>query len=403
MNNCNNNYNGFMNPFNGNINAMNGMNGFMQRQMNNNIFSNNMNQNFTYNPFPFNFVPNSPQNFSNLGGNMNNFNNIMNNNMNNINIFRSFNSAQISQKMSIDDINEEITINFRFFNANCFKVKAKRSEKLKDIITRFKNSQCPKELKNYLSVCVCLGQKADQNKTLFEIGIKNGEQILFMNNNTTENTQEDKDKNELEYKLTQREKNFLRKKKLEYNKMLMTKELERLKIKNKKNNDNDTNNSDYEGDNEEEIPTFKLYLREKDDIVGTGINVKEHKHKLVYCMTRLKWNCNCCKVKFKKEIGKYYCSLCDYSMCEDCHDKRNYFMRKSFPKNTNPSNSSVNIHFLDTDYHEHRLVYCRSSRHFTFFNNWICDNCRETFHNNKWSFYCTLCDYDLCADCCGYH
>ena len=48
---------------------------------------------------------------------------------NNINIFKIFNSAKISQKMSIDDINEEITINFKFFNSNCFEFKAKRSEK----------------------------------------------------------------------------------------------------------------------------------------------------------------------------------------------------------------------------------------------------------------------------------
>ena len=56
--------------------------------------------------------------------------------------------------------------------------------------------------------------------------------------------------------------------------------------------------------------------------------------------------------------------------------KGNILWKNFFPKNTNPSNFSVNIHFLDSDYHEHKLVYCRSSRHFTFYN-------RERFHNNK--------------------
>ena len=79
-------------------------------------------------------------------------------------------------------------------------------------------------------------------------------------------------------------------------------------------------------------------------------------------------------------------------------------MKKTFPKGTKPSNESVNIQFLETPYHEHRLAFCRSSRlFFVRYNPWYCDNCREQNTNDKWSFYCTLCDFDLCCSCCGFH
>ena len=88
-----------------------------------------------------------------------------------------------------------------------------------------------KRTKNYLFVYACLGQKADQNKTLFEMGIKNGEQILFMNNNTTENIQEDKDKKELEYKFTEREYKFLKKRNQNIIKFILIKDWKNQKSK----------------------------------------------------------------------------------------------------------------------------------------------------------------------------
>jgi hypothetical protein len=380
--------------------------------MNNNFMNPGMNTarnscapNFNY--IPINAMPCMQQNFGNLGGNMNNLNMGMNNlnynnitpmnnmininninNHNNFNPLRTFHSEEIGQKLDFDS---EINIKFSFVNSQSFQIKAKPKEKLKDIINRFKNNECPKELKDNLSVCLCHGQKADQNKTLLELGIKDGERLLFTIFKKEEQN-EKKDKNKIE--LNEREREQLAKLRLEYNEKYLHKELNKLKLD--KNND-----KNYDADDEEEIPSFRQYCALKDRKIG--VEVKEHIHKLVYCLTNISWVCNICKMKYKKEAGKYYCSLCDYSMCESCHYYKKYFMKKSFPKGTKPSNDSVNIHFLDTDYHEHRLAFCRSSRHFIYFNEWICNNCREKYDNDKWSFYCTLCDFDLCCDCCGYH
>ena len=425
-----------MNQFNNNMNnpCMN-MNNFGRNSMNNNmlncpmLFPNNPN-NFCFpnlncqqnlaNNFraSFNNFNNNQMNNLNSFNRANSFNNMSNlsnlsnlsnstNNVSNINNmtnsgnennfpFRSFKSEQINQKLTIEDPNKDININFRFINSQAFTVSARRFEKLKDVVKRFKKKECPEQLQKFLSVWVCHGAKVDQNKTLKELDIKDGEQILFMKS-SGKSEMDEKDAKENDYKLTDKEKIFLNNIRTEYTVEILNKKMENLKIKKNKNED-----SGEEGDDEDDnTPTFWQYLREKDR--GQAIIVKEHKHKLVFCMTRLNWSCNICKQNYKKEDSKYFCSLCDFSMCQDCHEKGKYFMKKSFPQNTKPSNANVKKHFFKTDYHEHRLVYCRSSRSFMYLNGWICDNCREDFLNNKWSFYCTICDFDLCCDCCGYH
>jgi hypothetical protein len=224
---------------------------------------------------------------------------------------------------------------------------------------------------------------------LAQLNIKNGESILFINNKK----EEDK-KKKTKYILTTRENEQMQKFRKEYNEKYLDKELKKLNI----NIDNKVDNANIDGKTE---VSFRRFIAAKERF--SGVEVNEHNHRLVYCLTNFNWICNICKIKYKKELGKYYCSLCDFSMCEKCHYKKNYFMKKSFPKDVKPSNASVNINFLNTDYHEHKLVFCRHSRRFYKYKDWKCRNCNEEFENEIWCFYCTICNYCLCCDCCGYH
>ena len=411
MNKMNMNFNN-MNINMNNMNQINNMN--MNKNMNNlaNSFNNMNNMNMDLNNFGncFNNMNNMNMNMNNLANSFNNMNN-MNMNMNNLaNSFnnmsindnfplKKFNSEEIQNKMNINNLDSQIQINFRFISSQSFKVNAKQNEKLIDVINRFKNSECPKELKNSLTIVLCHGEKVkDLQKTLFELNIQNNEQILFMDNRTPELEENDQE----EFKFTEREKEMIMAIKLEYLKIILIKELLNISKENKdENNNNKNNDNNGEEDDKSNIPSFLDYLRGRDRKIG--INVKEHNHLLVYCLTNIDWKCNICNNQYKKDNMRYYCSLCDYSLCEECHYKRKYFMKKSFPKGVKPSNSSVNIHFFETDYHEHRLVFCRSSRHFAYFNGWYCNNCHKSYDNKDWSFYCTSCDYDMCCECGGFH
>jgi hypothetical protein len=291
------------------------------------------------------------------------------------------------------------SMKFCFMAAQMFRVKGKLDQKLSTIIERFKNGECPGPLKEHMKIPIHAGLKINPEKTLSDIGIKDGEIILFvMDTKNKEVKKIVKKKKKEEDKLTEDEVKQIKKWLAEYEAMKYMRHL--IKDIFKVTNDNNDDNNLIPLDSRESMK-FIDFVREKEKC--GFINVKEHNHKLVYCLTNFKWKCDLCKKANDKNNARYYCSICNFNMCDKCHLKGNYTKKKVFPDGVKPSNESVKEKFINTAYHEHRLVYCRSSRSVIGYNGWICDNCRDNFDNEVWSFFCTSCDFDLCCSCVGYH
>ena len=411
MNNCcmNNNMDIKMNNFmsnNMNNNCMNNnvdirMNRFMKNPMNNNCMNNNMGNRMNNN-MNNNIINNNCFNINmknRINNNMNN--NCMNNNINNNCMINNFDMPNIKPVLDADNKNNNFAFPFRksisneikempkianflinnnhikmrfsFQTGQNFDVYGKPYDRLIDVINRFEK-ECPEMLKKLLKNCICNGKPADRNKTLSELEIKNGGNILFVENKHANKG----------YRLTQKEEERYSKYKGEFY---------ALKILNKSVNNNNQSNSN-------ELKSYSSFYNSKDK--DHSVSVKEHNHLLVYCLTNFDWKCNLCLINYEKSNGRYYCSKCDFNICENCHYNRNYIMKKSFPKDTFPSNLSVKDNYLNTDLHEHPLIYCRISKNLAFFNDWNCSNCCGNYNNNIWSFYCTVCNYHLCLSCCGY-
>ena len=357
----NNNINNIQPMFNG-TNSMNNIesNFCLKDSINNTCMNNNSNMmnNNLYNSMNMNF--NNPNCLNNFIFMNNYFNNNFSNN--NMNLSNSFNNITLSKKA--DDFSQgicfdlsglsntcklflnEINIIFAFTTTQTINFKAKSNERLSDILNRFKNnSQCPEKLKNEIFYCYHNGSKVYMDKTLEESGIKDGDRILII-------------------------------------------------IKESKKDENDK-----EDEKENKIENNNLSLVK---LSSSGIIIKEHIHNLVYCINTFNWKCNLCKIKYDKLKPKYFCSLCNYSMCENCHNMRNYPKKKEFPDNIDNSNITINKKYLKTVYHKHILYYSRTSRDSTELKQWYCNNCQEEFENDVWSFYCTKCDYDLCKKCAGF-
>ena len=360
MNKCNNmNQRNNMNQLNNKnqINVMNQknknnmnlimQNNFVQPVLNN---ANNNNFAFTFRKCISNEIP-KQNNLNNAKGNSN---------------FPMFNSTT-------RNYNEDINMKFSFISAQSFKVSGKPYEKLSEVINRFK-TKCPQDLKKFLNNCLYNAGPVDKNKTLQELGIRNGDQILFIRNKNPKN----------EYKMNHLENNRYNKFRAEYLSLKILNDIENQK--------KHIDSNDFEN--------YVDFYNKKDK--SSLVLIKEHKHLLAYCLTNFNWKCNICYTNYDKSRGRYYCSKCNFNICQRCHYNAEYFPKKSFPKNTVPSNSSIKENFLNTDYHEHTLVYCRCSKNLTYYNDWTCDNCRGNYTNDIWLFYCTLCDYHLCANCCGY-
>jgi hypothetical protein len=378
MNNCMNNMclnNNMMmnkNNFNNNLNMNNNMNNCM---MMNNCMNNCMMMNNCMN----NCMMNNPK----MNNCLNNC--LMNNGINGNNMNNNFNNT-----------NSEIRIKFSFMTCQVFNVKGYSNEKFSELLKRFENNECPKELKKHLSIPLFFGNKiTNTNKTLSELGITNNSVILFIISNKEE-AKKIENKEKKEHKLTEDERIQLKKWQEEYE----AKKLIQRALNHKNKGTNDERIS-IQSDDGETINNFLEFVKNKEQ--RGAITVKEHNHKLVYCLTDFNWNCNICKKNYKKNKARYLCSICNYNMCEECHSKGQYIKKKVFPDGITPSNTSVNKKFFQTDYHEHQLVYCRSSRSVIGYNGWICDNCRDNFENEIWSFLCTNCDFDLCCSCAGYN
>jgi hypothetical protein len=326
--------------------------------MNNNM---NMNNNMMNN----NMMNNSIDSLTNSFSNMNLANSAFLNNNFNTPMYSNLNiNPPLMRRHSdniMNNINSEITMKFTFMGGQVFLVKGKPSEKFIDVVNRFKDTQCPQPLKNNLSIPVHTGLKVKKEKTLSELSIRDGDIVLFINKTSNEDEDEDRE-------LTPEEKEKI-------DKLIQA------------------------------LADMYVFLKMLEEMEKNGQNpngsvIKEHAG-LVYSITLFDWTCNICKKKYSKNNPRYYCSVCDYNMCNACYTQRNYPKKKEFPAQVAPTIPNIREKYFDTAYHRHKLVYCRTSRNNEQLNSWICDNCRENHNNEEWSFYCTKCDFDLCSSCMG--
>ena len=444
-----NNLNNFVNNNANNNNIR--MNNFFvnNNNMNNNIGASNMSpMNSMNNMNPMNSMNNmNPMNMSinniNQMNNMNNMNpmNMSINNMNNMNmqnnqnqIFDELNTRfmglNLNQQNSINnaftqmssstqsdfsnssvntnantqiDLNEEITMNFKFKNGQMMQIKGRADEKFHDVFKRFRENECPDGLKNYMCRAVHNSEVIDNKKTLYENNIKNGDVVCFffedenLNNYKHENNGEENDDNSDNESISDEseddEEEDEDEKKLVYNswieeykyKLMMKLIIDILNTDTNENLKIDFNSRD-----------FLNFLNEKYKELGRKID--EHEHKVIYTKTNYDWKCKECNQKYSKTESRFYCSICDYNMCNNCRKNKKYYIIGCIPTDAEPSNNKIKKQFIKHKGHEHRLTYCRTKRTASH-GGWICNKCKDEFTNKVWTFYCTCCDYDLCTAC----
>ena len=140
----------------------------------------------------------------------------------------------------------------------------------------------------------------------------------------------------------------------------------------------------------------KKHVPEDDLLNGCGIKINEHEHTLIYLISNKNWNCNICSTSYNLNNAKFYCSICDFNLCNNCKVKINN-ENKNLYLNSNSKNYFSDNN-CDTKYHKHSLIYCNTSRN-EYETYWNCNVCRIKYGPQSWSFYCTKCDYDLCYNC----
>ena len=286
--------------------------------------------------------------------------------------------------------NKDLSINFFFLLmiGNKFQIKAKANDIFQNVFDKFLLEQCPPDLKIKIGRAVFEGKKIDYNKTLSENQIKEGSKVLIitaMTNNLDPQT---------------------------YN-TLINEPVGRSLLTDSKINQN----SSLTLDNEDKKLLLDLYeylkkchnlleeinqninqIKNKNSYKTDGsecshIHIEKHEHGLVLCYTNRNWRCNICRKHYSKDESTYYCSLCDFDVCNCCIGISKKYPLKQF------YHQQTKLEYFTFSFHEHRMIYCRTSRNFKSLSTWICNKCKKDYSNKIWSFYCTNCDYDICLNC----
>ena len=64
--------------------------------------------------------------------------------------------------------------------------------------------------------------------------------------------------------------------------------------------------------------SYSILEFEKSNILSTQIKSKNHIHGLVLLLSNMNWNCKICLKYYTKDYSSYYCSLCNYNVCDNC-------------------------------------------------------------------------------------
>ena len=138
--------------------------------------------------------------------------------------------------------------------------------------------------------------------------------------------------------------------------------------------------------------------------INFPILISDHIHPLILCNCQRGrnfkgWVCDKCSSNYSSTIPSFYCTYCDYDLCQNCLGE--YKLKEIKKYNCNlknritAKNNSNEVFPWQIDYpnHKHFLSHVKKM------NNWFCDSCKQNFNDKNNSYYCSLCDYDICYKC----
>lgn len=298
------------------------------------------------------------------------------------------NDNKIFVKKNKNIKNQDLSyINFFFIltSGQKYQVSANLNDSFKSVLDNFISDQCPSDYKNKIVSALFEGAKIDNNKSLLQNNIIEGTKVILVvkdSQNRDQNMYNDfingvSSKPLSDSMSTQASTLTLDKEDKELLKNIYTL-VQRLvnQVENKNDNIYSKKNSCHENNSE-----------------CKHIHSNKHNHGLVLSYTNRNWKCDICKISYSNDESTYYCSLCDFDVCNCCIGIIKKYPLKQF------YHEQTKLKMFKLPLHEHNLIYCRTSRYYNNSSGWICNICRKEYSNIIWSFYCTYCDFDICLRC----
>ena len=143
--------------------------------------------------------------------------------------------------------------------------------------------------------------------------------------------------------------------------------------------------------------------------INNSIMVPKHPHPLYSCITpeRSKqlqfWTCNNCFCKYTFQIPSFYCTACDYDMCQKCLYEHPLYKIEIYNYNQNEKFLLNNVNVNNANYkpniHEHPMALILFENYFSEEFCIKCQKCKNFIKNTEAFYYCSLCNFNVCQNC----
>ena len=143
-------------------------------------------------------------------------------------------------------------------------------------------------------------------------------------------------------------------------------------------------------------------------LINLPIVVPYHsQHPLISCITPGRaeisdcWICNCCGFKYSYNVPTFYCTACDFDVCQKCLLGLSALMISIYNYNMSDikySQSFTNYSHYHANMHEHPIV--KIIRDETYAEIQLkCNFCFKDLQKNEQFYYCSLCNHCICLNC----
>ena len=144
-------------------------------------------------------------------------------------------------------------------------------------------------------------------------------------------------------------------------------------------------------------------------LLNLPIVVPSHSnHPLINCKTgryngNNHWRCNNCSVHYSFTVPSFYCTVCDYDLCQKCLLSLNacLIVIYNYEKNINKTNLNEDFSkspFYKPQIHNHPIVMIL--REPCYFEHRLkCNFCFKDLQKTEYFYYCSLCNFCVCLNC----
>ena len=143
--------------------------------------------------------------------------------------------------------------------------------------------------------------------------------------------------------------------------------------------------------------------------INNSIMIPEHPHPLYSCFTTERskqvsfWLCDYCSCKYSFSVPSFYCTACDYDMCQKCLFQHPFYKIETYNYGQNEkfllNNVNKNNKNYKLDIHEHIMALIQLENYNSEKYSIKCKKCRGYIENIESFYYCSLCNYYVCKKC----